>query len=71
MNYYLFRFANESLHSHVIIDALIRMHSAKENDSDEMSKVMRGFRDEPMRLYPFDDFLAWVLAFEAIRAVCT
>ena len=23
-----------------------------------------------MRLYPFDDFLAWVLVFEGIRAVC-
>ena len=29
----------------VVFDALIRMHGAKENDSDEMSKVMRGFRE--------------------------
>ncbi len=29
----------------VIFDALIRLHNAKENDSDEMSKVMRAFRE--------------------------
>ena len=41
----LIKLINEEKYVLVIFDALIRMHSAKENDSDEMSKVMRAFRE--------------------------
>ena len=41
----LIKFIDEGKYVLVVFDALIRMHGAKENDSDEMSKVMWGFRE--------------------------
>lgn len=41
----LIKFIYEGKYVLVVFDALIRLHSGKENDSDEMSKVMRGFRE--------------------------
>lgn len=41
----LIKFIDEGKYVLVVFDALVRMHGAKENDSDEMSKVMWGFRE--------------------------
>jgi putative DNA primase/helicase len=41
----LIKLINEKKYVLVIFDALIRLHHAKENDADEMAKVMQAFRE--------------------------